>query len=799
MPQVNYDGPLTIATATTRKSVSWKNTGTTWSELVQRLQTPTRTQETQDEYKHLPKAQRDDIKDVGGFVGGLLKGGRRKVDAVASRRLVTLDLDSVPKGGDPWPAVALVIGCAAVLYSTHSHAEAAPRLRLVVPLSREVSPDEYLAISHRLAGDIGIDWCDDTTFEPHRLMYWPSASRDAPYRFEFQDAPWLDVDAELARYEDWRDPSQWPVSSRRAEIMRRLATKQGDPAEKPGVVGAFCRVYPIEEAIAQFLPEVYTPCENGRYTFAGGSTAGGLVLYEDGKFAFSHHATDPCSGRLCNSFDLVRLHLFGDEDDAAGPGTPVNRLPSYTKMSELALEDENVRKDLTEHKLREVSSAFDDMEAGDEDTEWLKELSVNKGGQIDATVDNITIILANDPTLRGRFYYDEFRDRPVVSGDLPWIAFDKRASVVWSDADDAGLRWLLEQRYGVDYARKIGDAVELAMLKNKRHPVREYLQGLTWDGVPRAETVFIDYLGAEDTRYTRQVTRKALIGAVARIMEPGCKHDHMLVLVGPQGCRKSTTLMKLGKSWFSDSLYTMMGKDAYEQLQGAWILELSEMAATRKAEVEQIKQFISKQEDVYRAAYARRTQIKPRQCAFFGSTNDEEFLRDQTGARRFWPVNVTDAGRQKGDALTSDIVDQIWAEVMVYYLAGEPWHLDAEAEALAKEAQLAHTESNDWQGLIEQFLETLLPENWKTRTVEERKLFWQGSFDEPGTDHRQTVCALEVWVELFNGDPKTFSQQQARIINNIIQNLPGWKKQTRVQCGPYGQQRGFSWKLPQKS
>ena len=658
---MQYDGLLTIATGSSRRCTNWKNKRILWSDLAAKLSNVTRTQETQAEYERMPKDERDRIKDVGGFVGGSLRTNRRKADSVCERQLITLDLDNVPQDTDPWPTVTLALGCAAVLYSTHSHTPRSPRLRLVLPLSRPVSPDEYGAIARKIAEDIGIDMCDDTTYQPHRLMYWASAATDAEFRSEVEDAPWLDADEQLSRYADWHDPTQWPVSSRKANEPRRLADRQSDPTEKGGIVGAFCKVFSIADANDEFIPDKYSKCSDGRYTYLGGSTSGGLVVYDNGKFAFSHHSTDPTCGKLCNAFDLVRIHLFGDEDENTAPNTPATKLPSYKSMCDKALSVPAVQQELKAEQLSSVVAVFDDAE----NTEWVQALEINpRTGKPAATVDNVFLILTHDPRLKGRYYYDEFRARPIVCGALPWDTSSHRVSASWLDTDDAGLRWLLERDYKIDSAPKVRDAVDLAIDSNKIHPVRDYLHSLEWDGQPRAEMLFIDYLGAEDSRYTRAVTRKALIGAVARILRPGCKHDHMLVLVGPQGCRKSTTLAKLGKQWFSDSLYTMTGKDAYEQLQGNWIIELAEMAATRKAEIEQIKQFVSKQEDTYRAAYARRTQSHPRQCAFFGTTNDDEFLRDPTGARRFWPVTVTKAGCVNGDKLTPEIVDQIWAEVV---------------------------------------------------------------------------------------------------------------------------------------
>jgi len=227
-----------------------------------------------------------------------------------------------------------MFGYGCVMYSTHSHSPKAPRLRLVIPLKRAVTSDEYGAVSRRIAADLGIDFFDDTTYEPHRLMYWPSTSSDGEFIFKVLDEEWVDPDEILARYEDWRDSSYWPESSRTKEDRKRLAERQGDPKEKPGVVGAFCRTYSIIDVIEKFLSDIYSPCENpNRYTYIPGSSAGGLVIYENGDFAYSHHGTDPISGKLCNAFDLVRLHKFGELDEEAKEGTPWDDMDLYARRS----------------------------------------------------------------------------------------------------------------------------------------------------------------------------------------------------------------------------------------------------------------------------------------------------------------------------------------------------------------------------------------------------------------------------------------------------------------------------------
>ena len=214
----------------------------------------------------------------------------------------------------------------------------------------------------------------------------------------------------------------------------------------------------------------------------------------------------------------------------------------------------------------------------------------------------------------------------------------------------------------------------MALVSSERlyHPVKEYLNGLSWDGTKRLENLLVDYLGAEDTPYVRAVTRKTLVAAVARIYEPGTKFDSILVLNGPQGIGKSTLFARLGRAWYSDSLSIsdMKDKTASEKLQGYWILELGELAGIRKMDVETVKSFITRTDDKYRKAYGVNVESHPRQCIIVGSTNsDGGFLRDVTGNRRFWPVRVLGKGRHKPWDL--DAVDQIWAEAAEYYHQGE--------------------------------------------------------------------------------------------------------------------------------
>ncbi len=786
-----HDVEIQIATGKSRFEKQWKNMSMSWVDFLDRLKETYKTRETMDEYLKMPKKKQDEIKDIGGFVGGTLKDGRRLDGNVLSRSLITLDVDYAPD--DLWDDIDMLYGNACCLYSTHKHRKGNARYRLIIPLAKSVGPEEYEAIARKIAEDINIDYFDDTTFQASRLMYWPSTPIDGDYVFHVLDAPILDPQTILDSYQDWHDISFWPMSSRVTEIKKKAAKKQGDPLEKDGLIGAFCRTYDIHSAIATFLSDVYERCkDNGRYTYIKGSTAGGLVTYND-RFAYSNHATDPCSMQLCNAFDLVRIHKFHDLDLDVKPETPVNKLPSWVAMMDLIGQDKATLQTLGEEKLQVAMDDFkDEFEAMD--TTWLARLATDKRGKYEPTTDNIVIILQNDPRLKdGIGGIDIFAQKPVKKGSLPWWRYDPHKPS-WSDADDAAFRYLLEKDYGIVAKGKTEDAIMYIHEKNAFHPIREYLESLEWDGTERLDTLFIDYLGSSDTPYTRAVTRKAFTAAVARIFMPGCKYDYMPVLVGKQGIGKSHILSVMGDVWFSDSITTISGKEGYEALHGSWIVEMAELTATRKQEVESIKQFISKREDRYRKAYARRVSDNPRQCVFFGTTNDNEFLRDYTGNRRFWPID-TDKDRRTKDIfhdLTCEIRDQLWAEAVMRFKSHEPLFLESKLEQEALEMQEKYTYRSSKEGLIQDYLDTKLPNGWSDMSIYERSIWLEGDHED-GKMLRDRVCVLEIWCELFNGTKSNLSNADSREINGILERLPGWSKAPNpIRINKeYGKQRAY--------
>lgn len=655
---------------------------------------------------------------------------------------------------------------AALMYSTHKHSAISPRLRLVLPLDRPVSVEEYEAIGRKVAYVIGMRYFDRTTFQAERLMYWPSTAKDGDYYFKEQIGEWLSADSVLAEYRDWRNVSEWPLCPTENEIIRSDLKKQEDPLEKAGVVGAFCRVYSISQAIEDFLPDVYKDAGEGRYTYCEASGHAGALVYED-KFLYSFHSTDPANnGHVHNAFDLVRIHKFGAHDPKA----------SFQAMSNMARIDANVI-----HELGIFNLDSNITEGGE--TDWLKEMEVGKRGDYLPTIDNFSLVLRNDPQLKERFSYNEFDYRLYVKDGVPWKK-DKKSREL-DDNDEAGMRHYFEAQYAMYHTAKSKDAFELVCRDNSFHPVKEYLGSLHWDGIARLDTLFITQLGVPDTTYTRAVTRKALTACVARVMHPGIKFDYMVVTVGSQGKGKSSLLYDLGREWFSDTLDSVTGKDAYIQLQGVWLLEMAELSAIKKAELEAVKTFITKREDRFRPPFAKHNVTFKRQTVPFGSTNDPSFLKDPTGNRRFWPLVVTKKYRPG-----SIDADPIWAEAVHYYKEGEPLFLTEELEDMAGEQQLAHTEIDERAGAIEEFVEMLLPADWEDKARFERVSYVSSGADE-GTIRRDRVCSAEIWCELFNNKIEEMSPYNTKFIHTVLLGLGTWVRTGTLSYKKYGNQRSY--------
>lgn len=772
---------LAIACGMSRQALNWTNRTITFGKLKERLKQTLRTSETAEEYARMGKAERDQAKDHGGFVGGRLKDGRRKADCVESRSMLTLDGDQVDR--EFVERFEENMPYAAVMYSTHSSTADKPRVRIVVPLRRDVSPEEFAAVSRYLAQTLGIDFFDECSYLPNQMMYWPSTPMDGEYLFKEADRDWLDPDVILMAHPEWRDPTRLPASSREKQAGGINGKRQQDPLMKDGTVGLFNRTYyPVQKALEAFLSDVYEPTgSDQRWHLIGSKSMAGVEIKED-KFVYSHHAKDPAYLKLCSAFDIVRIHKYGEMDEKA----------SFKAMQEFAMAQDEVRTLAVNERMEKAGEDFDLPDEAEEDA-WKTRLQYNpRTMKLENCLRNIELIMENDPALK-QIVFNQLADGMEIKGYVPW----NHPAKFWRDQDDAQLISYVDQHYGTFSARNYEIGVTTVTDNRSYHPIREMFESLpSWDGVERVDTLLIDYLGAKDTPYVRAVTRKALCAAYDRVYHPGTKFDYMVVLNGDQGIGKSTLIAKLGMEWFSDSLALsdMNDKTAAEKLQGYWIMEIGELAGMKKADIDKVKAFISRQDDKYRASFGRRVTPHPRQCVFFGTTNTETgYLRDITGNRRFWNVKVSGRGKYKPWELDEETIRMIWAEAMMLAKAGEKLYLPAEMESMAKAEQVLAMEQDEREGVVGDYLEMPLPENWNRMDLYQRREYFHNR-EEPGwpkgTKKRTTVSNMEIWCECLGKNKEDLRPSDSYNISSIMIKIPGWEKTTVRKTLPlYGQQR----------
>ncbi len=819
---------MKISIGGSRKATKWKVEDVTFEELAQRVSNPTVTPETFETYQKLDKASKDDLKDVGGFVLGELKGGKRSNATVTNRTGIALDLDAIGSWGELEEIESTLefLMFKYCLYSTRKSTKNNPRVRILFELKRVVTPDEYEYLARKLCEIIGMQYCDPTTVQPARLMYWPSVSSDMQDEFIFEsnlDFSPLDPDSLLNRVDDWRKQSEWPRFSTEDPDLKKPGNydeDEKDPREKPGVIGLFNRAYSIPEALETFLSDVYEPTDKpDRYTYINGESTEGGVVYGRDKFGadvhfYSFHATDPYGGKKRNAFDLIRVWKFGDS----------NQQKSTKEMMEFASQDEKVKKLRNEETIEKMKvaqkeqnfglpppekekSKSDNSQSKEEEElnayrKLLSKLTVDSKGKFEKTYQNYLAIMREDPKLKDKFYYDTFAVRPKVNKPLPWAGDYRNLPRNWEDDDVIGMMHYLETNYDMYAREKIKDSCRLSAKERLKHPVREYLESLEWDGTPRLETLLIDYFGAVDNIYTREVIRKSLIAAVARVEEPGVKFDNMPILIGSQGIGKSSFLYILGKDWFTDSYIDFGSKEGYQMLHGNWIVEIGELTGFYKKEVEQIKSFLSKREDEFRAPFDKYTQNHPRQCVIFGTTNAKTFLRDQTGNRRFWPVQL--GIKEPTKSVFKDLpkeVDQIWAEAYFYYTLGEDLFLEGKSKELAEKAQDESLEADPKKDEIINFILEEIPTDWYNRTLSQRKLYWKKDeiededFDyeeNVETKKRNSIAPVEIWCELFGRNKEDFSVSDHNSICKILDSFPGLRKTRSTIFGKcYGRTRGY--------
>ncbi len=661
---MQFNRQIIISTAGSRKATKWPPSTLWWSELTERLRVPTRGVETLAAYMAMPKSKQDDLKDVGGFVAGTLQGNRRKAKAVTGRDVVTIDADTIPAGGtDDVLRRVEGLGCGYCVYSTRKHEGGRPRLRILLPLSRTCTADEYEPIARKLAALIGIELCDPTTFEASRLMYYPSCCADSQYIHVVGDKPFVDTDGVLAMYHDWHNVAEWPQVPGVDQTQQRLAAKQGDPTSKAGVVGAFCRTYDIYRAMEEIIPDAYMPTDiPDRYTYAGGSTTGGAVVYDHGQFLYSHHATDPCSNKLVNAFDLVRLHKFSDQDDDALPGTPVHKLGSYIAMQRFALSLTEVAALHAQERGKVVLEIFGDTQEGT-DSEQAQRLGELADGTMTTPLVRKTLAILG-MSIRN----NEILGRAEVTGyPKEWSA---------ENAENNLPVYLLDvlRTAGVTGAYKsaLCDQLDVIADECRYNPVLEMFRAREWDGQDRVNDIFGIWKLTDP--FSQLLIRKWLIQCVAMAhnsLAHSISADGVLVLNGPQGIGKTSSLRQLVPNpiWFKEGAdIDPRNKDSIIQATQHWICELGELERTTRRDQAALKAFITAASDQFRTPYARKAIARPRRTSFCGTVNREDFLVDDTGNRRYWTVSVQSMDLTALFSLDFEWKLQLWAQMYVAYL-----------------------------------------------------------------------------------------------------------------------------------
>ena len=793
-----YERKYSIAVGNSCEAKFWANEEVTFDELCQRLSNTKYTSETVEQYKHFNKEERNKAKDNGGFVGGKLKGTKRGVSEVLFRSMLTLDLDKAKVGFiDKFTAESKYLSC---LYTTHSHTKEEPRCRVIVPLSRDVTPDEYNAIARLFASQFGIEQFDACSFRIAQLMFYPTTPKNGEFIFKKIEGKVLNPDKFLADYPMWHDISTLPLTP--DELPKnnvQRGRKKKDPTELKGVIGAFCRAYTVQEAIETYLSDVYEPTDkNNRYSLKSADSKGGLIIYEE-KYAFSHHATDIACGRELNAFQLVMLHLFGSDNNDA-----------VKKMKEVARDDERVRTQLILD-----NGEFDEDEINDDSQsespivskakpikDWISKLSIGIDGAIENTSKNLEIILENDKNLQG-FAYNELSNRVEVIGRVPWDR--PKANRFWREADESQLRLYIDKKY-IEFKERNFEVAFNSIVDNRRfHPVRDYLDSLPkWDGVKRVEEVFIKFLSADDNDYTRAITKKTFAACVARAYHPGTKFDSIPVLDGAQGIGKSTLIKYLaGEEFFSDnlSLTDMNDKTAAEKIQGNWLIEIGELSGMKKADIEKVKSFVSTTDDKYRASYGRVVESHPRQCVIFATVNGDGrgYLRDITGNRRFWIVKCNQTLQKRmWDENDKNYRDQFWSEAKEIYESGEELYLEGSLLDIATDYQNEALEQDERVGIVEQYLNRLLPTNWHEMDLYKRRSFLNGDdfICEKGTIQRTEVSNAEIWCECFGKSQSDLKSSDSYQLAAIMKQIGGWERTSTIRNLPiYGRQRIYKKRL----
>ena len=763
----------------------------TFRELCETLKVPQVLKQTEEEYNALSDDEKRQLKFGACFSACVRNEQGDKPEDLAY--ILALDVDH-PNATLLEDIKTRYPDLKVFAYTTFRSREGSPRYRIIIPLSRPVTKDEYEKLCEVFTEKLDCEF-DKQCFNFRQKLQFPRVLKGIEYHFcEWGSEP-LDVDTLLGispkTDEQEKETSSGGVSDDAEDVKEKEL--------KLGPIQAYCEVHPITEII-ESLSDIYEPTDTkNRYKLIGSDSTPGVIIDPEKNIATSFHANDPAQGTH-NSFDLYRIHRFGALDKDVPEGTKKKDLPSFKAMMDYVKRDKKV-KALLKESNKKVKAKTDTKTDG-----IIDKLQVNKYGEPKNSTANAVTIVLEDPELSG-IKYDSFKQQFIATSPLPWEEKGIAHPRVFTEFDRKALIGYISSTYNIETGNNIDNALARLTFCRSIDPLQEYFKGLTWDGESRVEGLLTKYLGCEDSEYTRAVMRTTLISGVKRVFEPGCKIDMVLVLIGKQGCGKSTFVSRLAKGYFTDTIrcQDIATKTAAEKLRGVFIAEISEMAGFSKTEVEMVKSFFSCQNDNYREPYARIVTEHPRKSIIIGTSNRiSGLLIDETGNRRFLPVFTGKESESHPWDMTDEDIDQIWAEAYMMYKNGEshemPAHLVDEVLKMQNEAVVEDIR----MPLVSEYLDILLPENWYDLSIEDRRDYINhtGKYvGEPyeGTLRRDYICAAEIGMEFFNMKKVElsirFSKEIALMLrklgwtefpsNNGRKKIPGYGKCTAF-CRPSG-------------
>lgn len=747
-----------------RMSKQWFPTTMLWEKIIESAQEPATK------------------KDCGGYMAGKATSTSRKDSSVEYRSMITLDADNAE---NDLPTRVKRLGLTALVHSTYSHTTDNPRYRVIIPLlGPGLTEEEYPRAARGLMEALGKEQFDKTCDQPKRIMFWPSASSPDQYEVYSYDAEPATAQGLLERFGGYTSTPEHKRGPKR------------NPYELPGVAGAFNRLYNMARAVKEFnLP--YEQVSENRWRYIHAKSSGGVCVYPDG-YVYSNHASDPAGGRALCMFDLVAMHKFADLDEKAD--TPLNTAPKDRPSIQKAMQEFTELPDIK----AEMVGLNIDLSRGDGTSDWVSKLQIHpKTGQTLDNANNWRILMEHDPVLN-KLAYNKMNLATITHCDFPWRKVTEGKDDQLTNADRAQISAHIQCTYNMRRPPKeqINDAIAMVAQDHAFHPVEEYLEGLQWDGVSRIET----WLPGEADSYKRSVARLAAVQAVARMLDPGVKVDNCLIVAGGEGVGKSWLIERMARGWTCTLGPIDRGnaRDTIMIMSRSWVAVADEGYSLKKADADNMKNFITRTHDEVRLPYASETEILPRRQVIWGTTNDPTFLRAQEGNRRFLIVNVSK--KIDFDKYTSEFVDQVWAEAVhiwkesraKYGVDGNPvLRLNDEEEAVAKDVREEATEEEPLVGLIQDYLDTLVPDNWERMPVEERIRWLQMSeqgLTQPGTCRIERVCSLEIFLVMLEKRCGRPSRVESLEIAEALRKIPGWESSgaKRSRFPFFGQQRYFS-------